>query len=325
MKNMDKKYRIVFLGNFDVSYTSETHHANSLETLGHEVIRLREGKTTGEEVYRQAVESDLLVVVHTHGWVTPGLPLSSVLERLKGVTPSVTYHLDLWLGLEREKDLTSDSFYNTIDYFFATDKLMSDWFNENTRVCGVFLPPGVYDKEAYLSDVYNSSEFKHDIVFTGSRGYHPEWKYRQQLIDWLRANYGERFEHYGNDGKRVVRGAELNDLYASTKIVIGDSLNIGFKYPYYTSDRLTETTGRGAFVIYPYIKGIEDMFVLNKELVTYEYGDFEGLQKLIDYYLEHDESRERIRLAGHERAKSDHTYLSRWSSILERLEADGVL
>ena len=70
--------------------------------------------------------------------------MEEVLKRLKfrGI-PTITYHLDLWFGLKRQKDLETDEFYKNIGHFFATDKLMCDWFNENTNVKGHFLPAGV--------------------------------------------------------------------------------------------------------------------------------------------------------------------------------------
>lgn len=314
---------ITFLGNFTVDYTSETHHANTLESLGHTVKRLQEGKATGQEVYSHAKTSQLLVVVHTHGWKTPGVPIDMVMQELRDIgVPTITYHLDLWFGLQRQHDLENDPFYTSLDYFFCTDKLMADWFNKNTRVKGVYIPAGVYEPEAYLDDVYNGvdTEFVHDIVFTGSRGYHPEWPYRPTLIDWLKNTYGDRFAHYGNDGVKVVRGAALNKLYAQSKIVIGDTLCLNYDYPYYFSDRLFETTGRGAFVIFPYIIGLEYNFTLDKELIDYNFNDFNELKTKIDYYLSHDIQRETIRLAGHERAKKDHTYTTRWSTILEHVK-----
>jgi len=150
--------RIVFVGNFGVSYSSENHHAKSLEALGHEVIRLQEGKITGDEILRQSLNSDLLIFVHTHGWVTPGMSLSDVLRLLKGKVTTVTYHLDLWFGLERQKDLDNDDFYKLIDHFFCTDKLMADWFNKNTQVKGHYLPAGVFDEEVYMAEPLKEEE-----------------------------------------------------------------------------------------------------------------------------------------------------------------------
>ena len=308
--------KITFLGNFIVNYSSENHHVKTLKSLGHEVVCLQEGKIDGNEIVRQALASDLFVVVHTHGWVTPILPLADVLRLLKGKVTTLTYHLDLWFGIERQKDLETDDFYKLIDHFFCTDKLMADWFNDNTKVKGHFLPAGVYHEETYLLDLPKTN----DVIFVGSKGYHNEWKWRPQLIDWLSQTYGDRFKHYGNDGLGVVRGDDLNKLYSSTKIVVGDTLCLNFNYPYYLSDRVFETTGRGGFLLMPYIKGIEDLFEIGKEIITFKFGDFKDLKKKIDYYLINDEEREKIRLAGFERTKKDHTYKNRWIKILEKIK-----
>lgn len=314
--------KISFLGNHSVDYSSETHHAKTLESMGHEVIRLQEGKATALEVWEAASTSNLFVWVHTHGWNTPEVSTFNmlwVLETLKRLEiPSLTYHLDLWLGLDRQKDLDNDPFYKHIQYFFCTDKLMAEWFNNHTTVKGHYLPAGVFDEECLMLEP--DSRIVHhnnDVIFVGSRGYHKEWPYRPQLIDWLKQNYGSRFTHVGGDGSGTVRGLALNLVYANSKISIGDTLCIGFNYPYYYSDRLFESSGRGSFTIFPYIKGIEDCFEIGKEIVTYTYGDFTELKNKIDYYLENDEEREAIRQAGHDRAKRDHTYRKRWETILE--------
>jgi spore maturation protein CgeB len=111
----------------------------------------------------------------------------------------------------------------------------------------------------------------------------------------------------------------LNRMYAKSKVAIGDSLNINFNYPYYTSDRLFESTGRGGFTIYPRIKGLEEYFEDGKEIVFYEHGNFNDLKTKIDEYILDGVSRENIRFAGHERTKSEHTHVHRWSTILESL------
>lgn len=313
--------RVAFLGNFGVSYSSETHHAASIESLGHHVTRLQEGTATGEDVLAAALASDLLVVVHTHGWTTPGLALDTVLLRLEAAgIPTATYHLDLWLGLQRQHDLDQDPFYQAIQYFFTADGRMADWFNSNTAVQGHYLPAAVYDRECYLST--EPSPHANDVIFVGSRRYHPEWPYRPQLIDWLASSYGPAFTHVGGDGATgTVRGDDLNRLYANSKVAVGDTLCLGFDYPDYFSDRVFETLGRGGFMIHPWIKGIDDLFEDGTHLVTYPFGDFEQLQFLIDYYLDdaNADEREQIRRAGHEHVKMNHTYRHRWQTILSTI------
>jgi hypothetical protein len=313
---------IVFLGNFEVSYSSENHHTKSLESLGHTVCKLQERTIKDSFVLQQAMNSDLFIWVHTHNWATPGrLGMAHVLEELKKANiPTMTYHLDLWFGLERQKDLEEDDFYKTIGHFFATDKLMTDWFNENTNVKGHFLPAGVYDKECYIHEDYNKDEFEYDVIFVGSKRYHHEHKYRAELIDFLRRIYGKRFLHVGGDGDTgTVRGNDLNRIYAKSRVAVGDSLNIDFNYPYYTSDRLFESTGRGGFTIYPRIKGLEEYFIDGEEIVFYEHGNLEDLKSKVDQYLDDNSTRELIRLNGHERTKQEHTYIHRWATIMKEL------
>lgn len=309
---------IVFLGNFRVDYTSESHHAKTLESLGHRVIRLQESEAKAEDILKHASSADLFIWIHTHGWRTPGkFEMEDVLKTLADYKiPTMTYHLDLWFGLQRQKDLDTYPVYKYIGHFFTVDKKMAEWFNQKTKVKGHYVPAGVYDQECVIRDVTK----KHDVIFVGSKKYHPEWQYRPQLISWLEETYKNKFSHYGNGGLPSIRGMQLNKLYWSTKIVIGDTLCINFEYPNYWSDRIYETMGRGGFIIHPYIKGLEEEFEDKKHLVFYEYGNFTQLKELIDYYLEHEQEREAIRKAGHELVKSKYTYKNRWQQILKELE-----
>jgi hypothetical protein len=317
--------KITFVGNFGVDYSSENHHKKSLESLGHQVIALQEGVATGEEILQQSNGSQLLVFIHTHGWSTPGMSLVEVLQQCKALgIPTITYHLDLWFGIQRQKDLEDDGFYKNIGHFFTVDKLMADWFNENTEVKGHYLQAGVFDEECLAYNSFNSDTGElwpeRDIVFVGSKGYHHEWQWRPQLINWLHDTYGDRFTHVGGDGQTgTVRGISLNVLYGNSKVAVGDSLCLNFDYPYYWSDRVYETLGRGGFMIHPFIEGMQGHFEDGKHLVFFKFGDFEDLKRKIDYYLEHDEEREKIRKAGHEHVKANHTYKNRWQTILKEL------
>ena len=331
--------RIAFLGNFTVDYSSETHHKKSLEALGHTVVPLQETQASSEKVLDEAMNSDMFVWVHTHGWNTPGnLTMEQVLGFLaKAGIPSVTYHLDLWFGLARQKDLESDPVYKHIEYFFTCDKSMADWFNEETNVKGRYLPAGVFQDE--LNNPEYPREYKYDVAFVGSKGYHPEWPYRPKLIEWLKETYGDRFIHVGGDGQLgTTRGQALNDLYAQTKVVVGDTLCIGFDYPHYWSDRLYETIGRGGFIIFPQITGIQEeystldfkvddgMFWDKEpapvELVTYPYNQFGILKQRIDHFIENPEEREEVRRNGYERTVKDHTYLNRWQAIIDEISRE---
>lgn len=312
---------IAFLGNFRVNYTTEYHHVKTLEKLGYKVVKLQEGRSKSEDIYKIAQRSDLFIWVHTHGWKTPGrLTMDKILIKLKEVgVPTMTYHLDLWLGLRRQEDLDKDNFYRTIGHFFTVDKLMAEWFNNNTEVKGHFVLAGVYEDECYIHEDYGTG-YDRDVVFVGSKGYHKEYPYRPILIDFLKRTYGNRFTHVGGDGETgTIRGDDLNRVYARSKVSVGDSLNLNFNYPYYSSDRLFESPGRGAFTIFPKIEGLEETFNDN-EIVWYDQGNLKDLKNKIDYYLEHEDERESIRVAGNVKVKNNHTYTQRWQQILRELE-----
>jgi hypothetical protein len=308
--------RIAFLGNFGVDYSSESHHAKSLEALGHEVVRLQEPKTTASVIGAEGSAADLFVWVHTHGWETPGI--ADALKTIRAAdVPIVTYHLDLYMPIpQRWEQYRANPYMQSLDHFFTVDPKMADWLNNHTPTRGHYLQAGVFGEECYLSD--KPSSYANDVVFVGSRGYHDCWPYRPQLIDWLRTTYGARFTHVGGDGDTgTIRGHELNAVYANSKVAVGDTLSPDFDYPGYWSDRVYETLGRGGMLIHPYIKGMEQHFTAGEHLLYYDFGDFDQLRVKIDDALERPGLRTNIRLAGHEHVRDNHTYKHRWQHILD--------
>lgn len=310
--------KICILGNVELAYSSETYYIKTLLEMGHKVFALQEGTATGEAILDTALKCDLFVWIHGHSDETPGQGMAEVLKELKdkGVV-TMTWHHDLFFGLGRQNLIEESPVYKYVDHFFTTDKLMANWVNENTHVRGHYLPSAVYGGEAVLYP----KESDLDVIFVGNRGYHSEWPYRPQLIDWLTEEYGKKFGWYSGeeDSLGLKREAELNQVFADSKIVVGDSLCLNFDYPWYWSDRVWETLGRGGFLIMPYVQGMDEYFEDGKHLVFYEYGDFKDLKSKIDFYLSNSEAREYIRRQGHELVKNNHSYKQRWEYILDEV------
>ena len=80
--------------------------------------------------------------------------------------------------------------------------------------------------------------------------------------------------------------------------------------PYYWSDRLPETCGRGGFLLYPRTEGITIPTAL------YKPQDMGDLIQKIDYYLAHDDERLQIRDAAFEHVKKNDTYTQRLQEVL---------
>jgi hypothetical protein len=315
--------RIAFLGNFQQPHCSEVHHARTLEQLGHEVIRLQEG-INGDQVLAYARDTDLFVWVHSHGAApTTMTAIPRVLHELqRREVTTCTYHLDLYKGIpSRFLEYQNHPFMTELDYFFSVDPPLVDWINNTpTRTQAHYLTAGVLKDECHTADPSDRPYLTPPVIFVGSYHYHQEWPYRKQLIDWLKQTYQDDFQGFGPNFGAVVRGHELNELYAAAKIVVGDSFSPNFNYPGYWSDRIPETLGRGGFLIHPRIEGIENYFEDRKHLVLYTYGDFVELRHLIDYYMRRDDEREAIRLAGHQHVKANHTFTNRWETILETVK-----
>lgn len=313
--------KILYVGNYKQRHCTEVHLAATLEDLGHQVKRIQEDEVSQQELAKllSNEQFDLFLYTRTWGKTVTMEHLAQLRERK---IPSASYHLDLYIGLKREEGLDSDPFWRT-DYVFTPDGDPAS--AEVFKAKGInhhYMKPGVYKPECYLGTP--QEQFKHDVIFVGTGGTpehprqygHPEWKYRGELIQWLKDTYGDRFGKYG-DPDPTIRNKQLNDLYASAKVVVGDSLCLNFKKPHYWSDRAYETLGRGGFLIHPFIQGMDEEFTHGKHLAFYSYGNFMQLKQLIDHFIMDDEHREFIRKAGHEFVKNNATYHDRLKQMLK--------
>ena len=61
--------------------------------------------------------------------------------------------------------------------------------------------------------------------------YHREWPQRQQLIKWAQRTYGIQLPALAGSGNPAIRGRDLQDLYASIDVVLGDSCLAGSAVP----------------------------------------------------------------------------------------------
>lgn len=315
--------QILYVGNFTQAHCTEVHLAATLEQLGHQVIRFQENQPDAINQLTQAIaQGNFQMFLFTRTW---GETVQMHhLERLKEMgIPSVSYHLDLYVGLKREDGLDHDPFWRT-EYVFTPDgDPASQAVFDRKGINHHYMKPGVYKGECYMAKPTLPFAYKHDVIFVGGgaptgEAYeygHSEWGYRGILLGFLRNTYGARYAKYGFP-QETIRNAELNQLYADSAVTVGDSLCLNFTHPYYWSDRVYETMGRGGFIIHPFIEGMQEEFTDKKNIVFYEYNNWEQLKELIDYYLAHGAEREAIRLAGHEFVKENATYTNRLQQMI---------
>lgn len=304
--------KIGFIGNFKPAFSTENERKWSFEKLGHRVIPLQENQITSADLQELLVMGrvDMLIYSHTHdpSYIIDGL-IDVFKEYKNAGIPTVSCHLDRWAWLKRVEDVGKESTWFTSHIFMADASPEAVQLYEELNLNWHYLKPGVVERDCYIAE-QDRETYPHDIVFTGSRNYHPEYPFRTQLIDFLKQEYGDRFGHYGNDGIRVLRQDDLNVMLASSKIVVGDSCFGG--RPNYVSDRYYETRGRGGFLLHPKTEGVDDIGVGH-----YTKENLLSLKTAIDHWLEHDEERENMRAKGFAWVKDHETYTKRSQEILD--------
>lgn len=324
---------VTYLSNTSQSHCTEVHVAASLESQGHTVVRLQEDKVSIRDIDAATWGADLFLWTHTAG--LPKFTFDEMNEWLAAKRaiglPTASYHLDLFAGLPRGENLATHPFWRT-EYVFTPDGGSPEFFKRH-GVNHFYLRPGVYDRECVVGDV--KREFQADVVFVGAGSpngaYHPEWGYRRELLAFLVKTYGRRFVKHGgppiHGGRAFIRGRDLSDLYASARVVVGDTLCLGpedqreprFTHQYYWSDRVYETVGRGGYLVHPRIVGLDDEFTDGEHLRFYAYGDFGGLKSIIDAALADDAHRARVQAAGMAMVRGACTYVHRTAEMIRIL------
>lgn len=306
--------RVALLGNYVVPWTTETHLALSLGELGHRVLRLQENQTDWRVLPRQLRRFGAEVLIWVRTWdVDRDAALSALADLRAAGVATVSFHLDRWLGLEREYQLDEAPFFRTDLVVTADGTNPQAWADRgiNHR----WLPPGVLARECRSHTPRPPDRrFPHDIVFVGSHPYpHPDWApVRGELLTGFAEHFGPRFKVWPDRG-RPVRGLHLNALYQSAKVVLGDSCLVPPVARYF-SDRVPETLGRGGCLIHPWVEGIDAWY---PDLPTFAVGDVNEAIRLTEKLLEDGDQRAQLTATQRALVLGRDTYTHRMASLLD--------
>lgn len=225
------------------------------------------------------------------------------------------------------------------DVIFVIENYTSNWLpikeiseSKKVKIFWSIDSHCVLQQHQYLCQLLNI-----DILLNSTESYIPYFDGLVKESHWFPNSYPddlmsnlnlEKTEDIGFCGNVLNRGHVIDSLdkYGIKKdiFVIGDEMvksinsykihlncNISNDINY----RTFETTGCGTFLLTNYTPGLELLFNIGTELVTY--NNLEDLDNKVKYYLENEEEREKIAKAGYERAKKDHTYFERSKSLIE--------
>ena len=160
------------------------------------------------------------------------------------------------------------------------------------------------------------------VSFVGSL--FPQHKSRIDLLEYLcrRADvqiWGNMAAELQTDSsilrnyKGQAWGLQMYQVLHDSKMTLNHHIDIAETYA--NNLRLFEATGVGAMLITDWKVNLHEMFELGKEVVAYRSP--EECLGLVKYYLEHDDEREAIARAGHERTLREHTYKHRMREFLD--------
>jgi len=311
---------IVYIGNFSPPHSTENEILKALRDLGHVVAPYQENDpATWRTLADMWTPPDF--VLWTRTWeLDHDMQYRALLNLSRRSIPVVGYHLDRWWGLKREGQVATQPFFRCDLVCTADGGHDAEWAEAGVE--HAWFPPAVSRFECEPGTPRD--EFRADIAFVGSwNGYHPEWGHRADLVRFLQRRGARMFPAAGEPS---IRGEALRDLYASVKVVVGDSCLVpnadGTPVERYWSDRVPETLGRGGFLIHPWVAGIDREFPL---LSTWELGDFDDLAGLIDHALASEDELAVNREAHRAWVVEHHTYSVRMKQLETLLRDRGML
>ena len=154
-----------------------------------------------------------------------------------------------------------------------------------------------------------------DVVFVGTYT-----RRRARLIKALEKAgikvkvYGPYWRYFmrSNNVRDGIYGPEMVKVFNSAKIVL--NIHVEDDLPYKVNMRTFEATGCGSFLLTDYAYGIEKLFKVGEELVSY--NDADELVELVKYYLEDKEERMTISEKAQKKTYYRHTYGQRIVHLL---------
>lgn len=345
-KPEQRRLNVIYHGNFGTPHSTESHVARALESNGHNVGRWQENMPEGWRIATEQLltgtHADLILWTRT-GWdysqygyrdneEAQHEQMRFLFAAHRAGIPVVGFHLDLFHGLNPEREAIVDEPFFMCDLVVTADGGSEEWFAEH-HVNHHWMPPGVSAPECEPGMFRD--EFHSKLAFVGSwqGGYHPESRHRFELVQWLGDNFRRDCKFWPEQGRPAVRGADLRDLYASVDVACGDSCLVGTGHPRYVSDRIPESVGRGAYLLHPDVEGVTDgtpwahgpTWTGGDHLGTWQAGDWDDLGEHIEWALTHPENRKEVAAAGRAHTLTNHTYEVRMRQLVELLNEKGLL
>jgi spore maturation protein CgeB len=232
--------------------------------------------------------------------------------------PLVLWYPDAIANFQRHMFLNG-----AYDALFFKDPYIVDILRRNLAVPVYYLPECFcpHAMPAPVADEPIEERFRCDIATAGNM-YAYRIAFFRNLADYEVRLWGLPPPLWMNLGpvapmvqSRFIAGAEKARAFRGAKIVLN---NLHPAEIWGANVRMFEVCGAGAFQIVDWRPGVEQLFAIGEEIVTFR--SLAELKGKIDHFLAQPEERQAIAAAGRARALKDHTYEQRLKLLIETVQ-----
>ena len=310
--------KINFVGSFTTGMVGEsadeTHLANELEYMGHEVNRIP------RDIWKAFVDG-------AGHW-------AGITDKLKADVNIICK----WPHFDSEDYVNVLRFRSEAPVFYWVWDFMQneDWHMKMVKACDLYLSNDIYNGTYEGTNLYyfpfDVSDCNIDKVIGQEKKYRVSffgtWLGQGDRIEWLTEinkeipitvfswNHEEGAKH-GFEAYPAVWGNDFAQRVAETKIILG--FNVNDHCWGYWSNRVGKVLSTGGFLLQRYVPGME-LFL--RDGVEY-FSTIEEAKKKINFYLEHNTKREEIAQRGYEIGRDRFTSRARvreLSILMERFK-----
>lgn len=213
------------------------------------------------------------------------MPCDSII-RINGV-PTVYWEIDDHLVRGRKTD-----FYAQVDIVYIPQEPFIEYYPKNkTKILPLGVDPNLHKPIPEIAPIY-------DIGFIGNDTY-PERRY---LLDRLERKFNLMRTN-------TPPGLPYSEALAKCKLTFNRSLDRDVNMRWF------EAMASGRLLLSDYLP--QQALYADDGVHYVSYTDWTDLEAKVEYYLTHDEEREKIGKAGQEHVHANHTYRHRLEQILK--------
>jgi spore maturation protein CgeB len=321
-----KLYTILLITELSRPWNNGWYYKSGFEKIGHKTICFDPSSVSDpvQQVFEVIKENKPDFIIHTKD----ELP-AELFQDLRQYAKVIQWYPDLaipeWLP----------PYVRASDIFFTmAEGLVHEFrrFNPNTLWLTQAFEPSFFHINTITSADINT--YSADVTFVGNLGSKTYYLSRRKNLKRIIKEgfnlkwWGPRIPrklstiplHLGKLGRsyggRFIWGEEYAKVAKLSKVFLAFDAIPHIRKS--MSARIYTAVGCGAFYMCQHVEGIEELFVPEKEIVTFQ--NEEEMVDMIRYYLNDDNARKSIAEAGKRRILKDHTYEVRIRQMFRMIE-----